>query len=386
MNADELPALSLYIHIPFCQSKCGYCDFNSFSGLDGLIPEYIEALLCELRSRAEGPPQRASTIYFGGGTPSRLSPSQIARVMKACRTYYEVTEAAEISLEANPGSVTSQGLRALRETGFNRLSLGVQSLDDGELRLLGRVHSARQAAQAYALARGAGFDNLNIDLIYGLPGQSLGQWQGNLSRALDFSPEHFSLYPLTLEAHTLLGRVVEAGTIAAPDCDVAAEMYEWAEERLEAAGYEHYELSNWARPGRACRHNLTYWKNLLYLGFGAGAHSCAYGYRWANLAHPAEYISRLQAGRLPEAEREVVGRAMEMSETLILGLRLREGVDLRALERRFGVDGDGLYGAEIEELQGWGLLARDGHRLRLTRRGRLLGNEVFGRFLPKGAG
>lgn len=369
--------------MPFCRSKCGYCDFNSFSGLDGLIPDYVEAVQAEVRLRCGGGRRRVHTIYFGGGTPSLLAASQIASIVAACRSNFAVDTSAEVSLETNPGSVTVEWLRAVRRVGVNRLSIGFQSLDDTELSFLGRTHTASQAVEAYEMAREAGGENLNIDLIYGLPAQSLGQWQQTLQRSLELSPEHFSLYPLTLEADTPLGQSVDRGEVPPPDPDAAADMYQCAERMLAEAGYEHYEISNWARPGRECQHNLTYWRNLPYIGLGPGAHSFVDGYRLANVADPLEYISRTKRGASPEEKREKIGPDLELSETVILGLRLCRGVDVDVLGKRFGLDVAALYRSEIDETVGLGLVELDGPALRLTRRGRLLGNEVFWRFLPK---
>ena len=383
MAHSGISSLSLYIHIPFCRSKCGYCDFNSFGGLEALVPGYVEALTKEIQFRARNSNRQVSTIYFGGGTPSLLSISQIDKIIGACNKYYNVDKAAEITLEANPGTVTCQWLTSLHVLGFNRLSLGFQSLDDTELKILGRIHSATQAVEAFTFARQAGFENINIDLIYNLPGQTLTHWKYVLNRAITIDPDHFSLYPLTLEETTPLGHAVESGSMPAPDPDVAAEMYEYAEECMAGAGYEHYELSNWSKPGKVCRHNLTYWENRPYLGLGAGAHSFINGYRKANTDYPGEYITILEAGNLPEQVNEYISVPLEISEIIILGLRLIRGVELGDIKSRFGIDISTLYKTEIEELIGCGLLEKDDSRLCLTRRGRLLGNEVFWRFLPK---
>lgn len=378
-----IPGLSLYIHIPFCRSRCLYCDFNSYAGMEWLIPRYVSALKKEIALRQREPKARVGTIYFGGGTPSLLKPEQVALILEACRACFEVAPEAEITLEANPDSTGLDCLQALRSLGVNRLSLGFQSLDDGELRLLGRRHSTLQAVEAYRLSLQAGFDNVNIDLIYGLPGQTLEAWQETLSRTLELAADHLSLYSLTLEEDTPLGQAVAAGGLPAPDPDLAADMYLLAEERLAQSGYNHYEISNWARPGRECRHNLTYWHNLPYLGLGAGAHSFYGSRRFANEASPEQYALALEAGRLPEVASEVIDRALEVSETLILGLRLSQGLAWEELARRFGDKAIAPYRAEIDELKTLGLVEVDGLGFRLTRRGGLLGNEAFRRFLPR---
>jgi oxygen-independent coproporphyrinogen-3 oxidase len=271
----------------------------------------------------------------------------------------------------------------LRELGVNRLSLGVQSLCDRELHLLGRIHTAAEAAGAYQAARQAGMDNVGLDLIYGLPGQSLPTWQASLSRALEMAPEHLSLYALSLEEGTPLAARVQRGELPAPDADLAAEMYEWAEAACAAAGYEHYEISNWSRPQRPCRHNLVYWRNEPYLGIGAGAHSWAGGRRWWNVARPEDYVARVLAGISPADEGEEIPPALEMAETTILSLRLvEEGLVLARFQERFGVDARQHYAAELEELSALGLIDLDQQRVRLARRGHLLANQAFYRFLP----
>ena len=274
-------------------------------------------------------------------------------------------------------------LAGLLAAGVNRISLGVQSFDDDELRLLGRVHEADQARQAYHQARAAGFHNLNLDLIFGLPGQTVDRWQATLRQALALAPQHLSLYALTLEEHTPLAGRIACGELPAPDDDLAADMYELAEAELARAGYVHYEISNWARPGFECQHNLIYWRNQPYLGLGAGAHSWLAGCRWANVRVPQTYVEMITGGQQPVAESEGIGLALEMAETAILGLRLvEEGVSLGAFRARFGADFAAVYGREVRELVGLGLLEATSNRVRLTRRGRLLGNQVFQRFLP----
>ncbi len=385
--------LSLYVHVPFCRAKCRYCDFNSYAGQERLIPAYARALANEARLGSEASAGRPlDTVYLGGGTPSLMPLSDMRLVMGALGDFFPLTPAAEMSLEANPGTVDEAYFRGLRRLGFNRLSLGVQSFDDGELRTLGRIHSAGEARQAYEAARAAGFDNVNLDLIFGSPGQALSRWQRSLEEALALRPEHLSLYALTLEEGTPLAREVAEGSVPAPDPDIQADMYTWAEDRLARAGYEHYELSNWSLPGRRCRHNLTYWENREYLGLGAGAHSYLDDVRSANVVAPAEYIRLVdeaaasgETGRVPMPQvvsEERVDEALAMADTLILGLRLVEGVSLSRFRERFGVELSERYADRLRDLLGTGLAeTADGH-LRLTPRGRLLGNEVFQRFLP----
>ncbi len=381
---------SLYVQIPFCRAKCAYCDFNSYAGQESLIPAYVDALLREasLWSKA-GRVGRVETLYFGGGTPSLLPVDEMKRLMDGLRRRLNLADAAEVSMEANPESVDLPRLQALRDLGVNRLSLGVQSFDDGELRFLGRIHDAARAEEAYRDARRAGFDSVSLDLIFGLPGQSLARWQRTLEKAVALSPDHLSLYALTIEEETPLARRVERGECAEPDADVQADMYGWSSDCAAAAGYEQYEISNWARSGHRCRHNLTYWRCAPYLGLGAGAHSYLGGYRFANHKQPKKYVKAVlgHKGALPSAtplwveSSEEPDQARELSDAVILGLRLTEGVALEAMRDRFGVDLRERYGDEIAELEALGLLESVGGRIRLTARGRLLGNEAFQRFL-----
>jgi oxygen-independent coproporphyrinogen-3 oxidase len=391
-------AVSLYIHIPFCQAKCTYCDFNSYSGLDHLFEKYGRALQAEMQWVRQGRSLKVNTIYLGGGTPTVLPLALLGEVLQACREHFTITEGAEVTVEANPGTVDGGYLAGLLEMGVTRLSLGVQSFHDAELRLLGRIHTAAQAVETYRLARGAGFGNINLDLIYGLPRQTLsgwqairpGSWQATLQQAIHLWPDHLSLYCLTVEQDTPLGQRMARGELPAPDPDLAAEMYTLAEEMLARAGYVHYEISNWAQPGHECLHNLTYWRNRSYLGLGAGAHSYFDRKRWCNVLSPARYITLLETdsqGLFPpsvEEEVEEIGETLEMAETMILGLRLvQEGVRLADFKGRFGRDLMDVYGGEIREMERVALLTVNGERVRLTARGRLLGNEVFQRFLPE---
>ncbi len=408
----------LYIHIPFCRARCAYCDFNTYAGLEHLIADYVAALEREISFQV---PQRETwnlepgTLYFGGGTPSLLSLAQVERILSTLHRTFALTADAEITLEANPGTVDLAYLQGLRALGVNRLSLGVQSFDEATLCLLGRIHTAAEAVEAYRLARAADCDNVNLDLIYGLPGQKLAHWQATLAQAVALAPDHLSLYALTLEHDVPLARRIARGELPPPDDDAAAAMYELAEETL-AASYVHYEISNWARkvPSSkfqvsrsnlehgtwnlelaACRHNLVYWRNQPYLGFGAGAHSSLPdltpgpsptgrgGRRWRNVLHPAEYIACLQRGETIAEEVQELALPAVMAETMILGLRLvQEGVRLADFQQRFGRDVREVYGAQLAEMQELGLLEADDQCVRLTPRGRLLGNEVFQRFLP----
>jgi oxygen-independent coproporphyrinogen-3 oxidase len=390
---------SVYLHIPFCRHRCAYCDFNTYAGLESSIPVYTRALCreIELASQAAGEKLPVHSLFFGGGTPSLLPAEELVRIVRSLEQAFSVQGNAEFTLEANPGTLTPAYLQELRALGVNRLSLGVQSASPEELRLLERQHSPQDVLQAVRWARQAGFDNLNLDLIFGLPFQSLAAWEHSLDLALVLHPEHLSLYALTLEHGTPMEKWVQRGLLPEPDPDLAAEMYELASIRLEEAGYTQYEISNWARRKEdgallACRHNLQYWRNRPYLGFGAGAHGFADGVRTANVLAPAAYIQRCLNGALQpfprtpatlEATR--VDRDSEIAETMIMGLRLvREGVSRRGFYARFGEDLAIKFDREIRDLVGKGVLEwgeEDQDVLRLTSKGRLLGNQAFVAFV-----
>lgn len=395
---QAMTTYSLYLHIPFCQHRCCYCDFNTYAGLDELIPAYVGGLCgeIELLGVAAGERLPVKTVFLGGGTPSLLPPREVARIMGALMERFDLHGDAEVTLEANPGTLSRDYLRALHSAGVNRLSLGMQSAHPGELELLERGHDYGDVIQAVKWARQAGFDNLSLDLIFGLPYQVMETWQRSLQLAIDLHPEHLSLYALTLEHGTPMQRWTSRGLLTEPDADLAAEMYEWSSNHLAASGYEQYEISNWTRGDASrdwrCRHNLQYWRNLPYLGLGAGAHGYAGGVRTANVLAPAAYIRRCKDGRAGDFPRtpatasvQKVDRETEMGETMMMGLRLtQEGISQEAFKQRFGRPVDEVYGSEIEELVSGRLLEWHGEgreRLRLTPGGRLLGNQVFMRFV-----
>jgi oxygen-independent coproporphyrinogen-3 oxidase len=398
---EKMPHLALYLHIPFCRSRCSYCDFNTYVGEEALQQRYVRALIQEISGQgarlaaARGPRCAVHSVFLGGGTPTALPARQITSILEACALHFALQPDAEITIEANPSTVTQTNLADLRSAGVNRLSIGVQSFRDEELALLGRLHDAATARRAFGLARAAGFKNISLDLIYGLPQQGVHQWRESLSAAIALGPEHLSLYALGVEPGTPLHNDVARGRYPRPDPDVAAAQYELAEAMLADAGFVHYEISNWAHGclDLACRHNLTYWRNEPYLGLGAGAHSWVDGYRFANVRHPLDYAQRLETGR-PEGDHlwspavrrrltERISEELEMAETMILGLRLvEEGVTDSRFQKRFGQSFRERYAVELQELIGLGLLEDSGNAVRLTARGRLLGNEVFQRFLP----
>ncbi len=403
------PPRGLYFHIPFCVSRCRYCDFNSYSGLQWLSRRYTVALQRELLLWSQLPAPGADrrpieTLYFGGGTPTLLGTENLLGVLKTAGRLFHLQAVAEATIETNPGVADVKDMTVLRRAGLNRVSMGVQSFDDAELRFLGRIHNAIQAEDSWSALRRAGFENASLDLMYGLPGQSIGSWRTNLEMALSLEPEHLSLYALTIEEETPLAKAIARGEVSEPDSDLAAEMYSLAEDILEDAGYVHYEISNWARPGRECLHNLNYWRDGSYLGVGAGAHSYLGEFRIANEKSPIEYVRGLETesaeklveltaedeaekmmglreAGLPVASLEHIDRSTSMAETMMLGLRLSEGVSESGFCKRFGVKPEDIYGSQIIELKKLGLLEQAGDQLRLTSRGRLLGNQVFCRFV-----
>ena len=384
--------ISLYIHIPFCQRKCPYCDFNTYAGMEGRYAAYVGALARDIETEGarRGRPV-VRTAFIGGGTPTVLSPEHWSKMMEAVRAGFRLDPDAEITSEANPGTVDQTRFETMRRLGVNRLSMGVQSFDDEELTFLGRIHRRDEAEAAFHLARRVGFDNINLDFMFGLPGQRPATWRETLLRAIDLAPEHLSLYSLTVEPNTPLAAWVERGQVSAPDPDLAADLYEMACELLDEAGYHHYEISNWARgplqednlPRFACRHNLVYWRNEPYLGFGPAAHSWLDGVRWSIAGSVPGYIDALAVSPPPRDYEETIDRALEMAETMMLGLRLLHvGVNRAAFRERFGLDLVEAYDQTIAEFQARGLVELTPNLLRLAPRAWLLGNEVFAAFLP----
>jgi oxygen-independent coproporphyrinogen-3 oxidase len=387
------PPYSLYIHIPFCRHRCAYCDFNTYAGQEDSIPAYVEALCREIEFIGQNAPEKLTphTIFFGGGTPSLLTPRQFEAVLGAISRNFDLAN-PEITIEANPGTVSLSDLRDLHSLGINRISFGVQSANPFELRMLERTHSYFDVINAVTWARAAGFDNLNLDLIYGLPLQTLDVWSATVKLILGLAPEHLSLYALTLEHGTPFGRWSARGLIPLPDPDLAADMYEWASEMLEATGYGQYEISNWAKPGLECRHNLQYWRGLPYLAAGAGAHGYVNGYRYSNVLRIKTYIERLNTDNwslstdFPLTPATVNQHRQtlqdDMGEFMMTGLRLtHEGVSPETFLKRFDRRIEDVFGKEIADLIRLGLLTWQAERLCLTRRGRLLGNQAFARFV-----
>jgi len=383
----------IYLHVPFCRSRCTYCDFNTYVGMEDLYVAYATALESEIRQALQtelrgDTPHQAATIFFGGGTPSLLSPQQLGQLIAACRETTDLPADAEITVECNPGTVTLDYLRELRAQGVNRLSFGAQSADPGELKLLGREHSWDQVATAIEVARAAGFDNLNFDLIFGLPYQSLGSWQRTLAAAKVLAPNHISLYALTIEQGTPMYDWTRRGEVPFPDPDVAADMYDAAEETLGALGYVHYEISNWCLPCRECAHNLIYWRNEPYYGLGAGAHSSSINRRWWKVRRPAEYIARAkrmvngEPSTVLEMGSEMINPAVSRGETMMLGLRLlHEGIEQARFAQRYGAPIAHFFADALAEAEAKGLITIDAQRICLTQRGRFLSNQVMKLFL-----
>ncbi|GCF09311.1 radical SAM family heme chaperone HemW [Dictyobacter arantiisoli] len=386
---DLLETASLYLHVPFCHTRCFYCDFNTFAGMLPLREPYVRALLTEIAlagqqaQHEDGRKRRSRTIFLGGGTPSLLNVNQITRILTACFQSFAVDENAEITMEANPGTLNQEQLQGIRKVGINRLSMGAQSMDAKLLKTLGRIHSPAEIVQAVRFARAAGFSSINLDFMFGLPEQTMQHWQETLKQALDLRPEHLSLYSLIVEEGTPFMDWFKEGRIIPGDEDLCADMYEYADELLRQAGYVNYEISNWALPGYHSQHNLTYWQNLPYIGMGTGAASSFANRRFSNEREPATYIKTLKSGRLPEVESEIVEHAQAMSETAFLGLRTAMGIHLPTFETRFKETFAQFVGNRLQRVEEAGLLEYEDGWLRLSDRGRLLGNEVFMRLLPE---
>jgi oxygen-independent coproporphyrinogen-3 oxidase len=355
------------VHVPFCLTRCGYCDFNTYAGMDELKLPFVEALAREADlAGADWAGTPFMSVFLGGGTPTSLPIEAMATLLDRLRSTFAIAADAEVTSEANPDTVDEAYLRGMRAAGIGRLSLGLQSFDPAVLRSLERLHSAASAVNAFHAARRAGFDDVNLDLIYGAEGETLASWRSTLERTVALEPDHVSAYALTIEPATGLGRKVAAGVTPAPDGDLQADMYGVACEVLGAAGYEHYEVSNWATPGHRCVHNVGYWEGRPYLGLGAGAHSYRDGRRWWNVRPPQQYLDGVGAGRLPVGGEESLSEDERRLERLLLGLRMAEGVP-----DEWVVDA-----SRADDFVAQGLAARRAGRITLTDRGMLLANEL----------
>lgn len=369
-------AAGIYIHIPFCKSRCSYCDFATDVYRSGeAVKRYVQALCREIENiRDESRTLNADTIYFGGGTPSLLSVEQAERILRTVHDKFTITSDAEITMEMNPATVTAESLAGYREAGVNRASFGVQTFNDRDLKLLARGHDAKEARTTYKLLRDAGFDNISFDLIAGLPGQTMDDWRRNLDEAIAMSPEHLSLYLLEIHEGTPLAEQIRSGRRAAIEDDAAAEMYELMIDTLADAGYAQYEISNFAKAGFESRHNTKYWRLEPVYGFGVSAHSFDGRERYANERDTAAYVAKIEDSGKAEVTREAIDAA---SETVFLGLRLNEGIDLEEQRQRFGSD----LTERARKFESDGLVEFVNGRMRLTRKGMLFSNEVFAEFV-----
>jgi len=372
----------IYLHIPFCASRCHYCNFATGGYESELAKRYVAALLCEIeRAEKTDAMCRVDTIYFGGGTPTTLSIEQLAAILDACHQKFEVAADAEITTEANPGTISLEYFQGLRSIGFNRISFGVQSFDNAELKMIDRVHNAQEARAAVHLARQSGFKNISIDLIAGLPEQQITTWQRNLQEAFALDTEHLSVYLLELYKDAPLLHRIERGELRAIDEDVTVAMYYALVDEAARHGYEHYELSNWARPGFESRHNLKYWMGAPYWAFGVSAAGYDGETRWSNTRNMHEYLQRVENGESPVQERIALDDEDKQSEAIFLKLRLQDGVDLQTHQTRFGVDVKTRYAEELTRLREAGLIEMQNNRLIISRAGKVLANEVFQAFV-----
>jgi oxygen-independent coproporphyrinogen-3 oxidase len=366
--------LGLYLHVPFCLKKCAYCSFYSLPGRQD-FHRYLAAVNKQFRQfSAERP---LTSIFFGGGTPTMLPPEDLRLLLTACRQQFRCSENVEISIEVNPATVDLSALQTLQRAGWNRLSIGVQSFQDAELQRLGRPHSAADAIQTVTLARDAGFANIGLDLMYGLPGQSLSAWQATLVQVLRLAPQHLSIYELTIEAGTPFARQQERGELPLPDEDTGLRMLETTGQMVSQAGFRRYEISNYAQPGYECRHNLNYWRNGDWIGLGPSAVSSLAGTRCTAVADVNEFCRRLEQGEDVWQDRETLEPEAAFRETVVLGLRMTAGVSLLQLRRRFGIDAASYYGETLAKLLRLEMLEIAQDYLRLTAAGLLLADTVM---------
>lgn len=368
----------LYVHIPFCKSKCRYCDFNSFAGKDECIAPYFHALKKEISYWAEAEKgRRFDTVYFGGGTPSYMSPEILESTIAHIKNEMILTEDCEITVECNPATMDNEGFERLKLVGANRISIGLQSTDDSMLKVLGRIHSLEDFERCFLYARGAGFKNISLDLMYGLPGQTMKMWEETLEKAAAYRPEHISAYALKIEEGTPFSKM----DLDLPDEDVSADMYQRMVEILEEKGYHRYEISNFAKPGFESRHNQKYWERVDYLGVGAGAYSCFDNKRFSNTREVWEYIFSVLDKGNAVCEEAVLSEKERMSEFVFLGLRLQKGISLKEFEGRFGVSFSEVFGKAAEKYIDWGFLVKDGDRLFFSPKGFFVSNTILADFV-----
>ncbi|MCX6054689.1 MAG: radical SAM family heme chaperone HemW [Chloroflexi bacterium] len=390
---------SIYFHIPFCNRRCGYCDFNTFEGMKQYLPPYSEAICLEIENnrRISKRDIQVGTLFFGGGTPSLLDPQQLKKILMTTSRNFAVNPAAEVTLEANPGTVSKAYLEAIRSLGINRISYGMQSANPDDLRILDRQHQHLDVIQSILWSKQAGFEHINLDLIFGIPRQSLQRWKDTIELALLENIDHFSLYSLSIEEGTPLKHWIDRGLMVEPDEDLSAEMYEYASDRFSRSGFQQYEISNWAKPHKKnveakCRHNLQYWRYLPYLGFGAGAHGFHDGFRTENENGILSYIEKIRFGEIkpfpmsPASSTGVeLGNWDQMQEFMMVGFRLTdEGVSKTEFRNRFGYSMEQVFGNQLSKLIRQSLIEIHpvvADRYRLTKKGRLLGNRVFIQFV-----
>lgn len=378
MHACEL---SLYVHVPFCTTKCGYCDFYSVPITGRATGRLVRALITEMRCRIELLRHAVVTIFVGGGTPTVLSPEELARLLAAIREAAGDRPAREFTVEANPDTLDLAKAQILHRAGVNRLSLGAQSFRPADLQVLDRLHDPASVARSVRTARSAGFEQINLDLIFGIPGQTMAAWRDSLRRAAELEPTHLACYGLTYEPGTPLTARRDRGRVRPCDEALEAEMFGTAIDELASAGFEHYEISNYALPGCRCEHNLRYWRNEPYLGIGPSAASFVGGRRWRNVPDLDRYVAAVEQGARPEVESETLRPLAAIRETAMLALRMRDGIDVAAMRERFGADPLRLFAPLIERLRGNGLLLADQRAIRLTRRGLLFADSVAAEFL-----
>ena len=374
--------IGLYIHIPFCRQKCLYCDFPSWAGREGQMQGYVNALTKEIENRSkEYPDRKVVSVFFGGGTPTTLSIPMLEQLMQTVFANWDIAEDAEITTEANPGTLDAEMALALKRMGFNRLSMGVQAWQNRLLKDLGRIHTIESFQENYRAVREAGFENVNTDLMFALPNQTMEDWQETVKNIVDLNPEHISAYSLILEEGTPFFDRYEKGELEPAEEELDREMYHWAVDYLAEMGYEQYEISNFAKKGRQSRHNRIYWQAEEYLGMGLGSHSYMNGERFHNIYDLQEYIKADGDISLLKEDVEIILEEDALAEFMFLGLRLTEGVSFERFRERFGQEMKNIYGSQIGELVRDGLLEEDEIGIRLTRRGVDISNFVFEKFL-----
>lgn len=370
--------LGLYVHIPFCKSKCLYCDFNSFAGKEDTIAEYFCTLKQEIKAWGEKLKGRTfDTIYFGGGTPSYVGAELLSQVIEELYGSFDISKDCEITVECNPGTIDAEGLKKLRTAGANRLSIGLQSTCDSVLRTLGRIHSTDDFEKCFEAARRSGFENISLDLMYGLPDMTLKSWEKTIDRAMEFGAEHISAYALKIEEGTPFSKM----NLSLPDEDVCADMYELLVGKLRGSGYARYEISNFSKPGKESRHNQKYWELTDFLGLGAGAHSCLNNVRFSNCEKIETYIERISENGFAITERTPISANEQMSEFVFMGLRCEKGISFSEFKNRFGKDLDEVFGEHIKKYSDWGFFVIDGDRLRFSDKGFFVSNTILADFV-----